>query len=235
MSDYEVSGGMMGSASAKCDDAPLPLSELIKSSIKRSSHATAIVKFKRRFSKDTQYALYFVSDACGLTQHLCLVDLDGENPYQVAVIIADRDALKDMHMACEKALALIDAMGYHKGPMSVGEELNNIQKDWPKEGWSKGDDVDYSHYCNMTDGKLDAVCGNWSSFGRIHKLSKKPRGKKCPDCVEEMKRRREMKYRCKKCDYVEMEPGWIERGFKSAEEDIKKWPKWMKREAGVIR
>ena len=47
-----------------------------------------------------------------------------------------------------------------------------------------------------------------------------------------------MKHRCKKWDYsveyVEMEPGWIERGFKSAEEDIKKWPKWMKREAGLL-
>jgi hypothetical protein len=35
-------------------------------------------------------------------------------------------------------------------------------------------------------------------------------------------------------EYVEMEPGWIERGFKSADEDIKKWPQWMKREAGLL-
>jgi hypothetical protein len=179
---------MLGSASAQLDGAPLPLSELIKSSIKRSSHATAIVKFKGRFSIGVQYALYFVSDACGLTQHLCLVDVDREDPYQVAVIMADRDALKDLRNACDKALKLIDAMGEHEGPMSIGEELKEQQKNWPKEGWSKGDDVDYSHYCKMTDSRLDAVCNNWSSLGSIHKLSKKPRGKKCPECVEALKK-----------------------------------------------
>ena len=30
---------------------------------------------------------------------------------------------------------------------------------------------------------------------------------------------------------VEMKPGWIERGFKRAREDMKTWPKWMLREA----
>lgn len=34
--------------------------------------------------------------------------------------------------------------------------------------------------------------------------------------------------------YEEMEPGWIQRGFDSANEDIKKWPEWMKREAGLL-
>lgn len=34
--------------------------------------------------------------------------------------------------------------------------------------------------------------------------------------------------------YEEMEPGWIQRGFDAANEDIKKWPIWMKREAGLI-
>jgi hypothetical protein len=180
MRDLEVSGGMPGSASARLDGAILPLSELIKSSIKRSSHATAIVNFKRRFSKDIQYSLYFVSDACGLTQHLCLADVDGRDPYQVAVLMADRETLKELRDACEKALKLIDAMGEHEGPMSVSEELKEKRKDWPKEGWSKGDDVDYSHYCEMISGELSAVCGNWSSMGAIKKLSKNSRGKKCP-------------------------------------------------------
>lgn len=189
MSDLEVSGGMLGSASAQIGSVPLPLSELIKSSIKRSSHATAIVNFKGRIGKDTQYSLYFVSDACGLTQHLCLVDVDSENPYQVAVIMADRDALKELRAACEKALALIDAVGEYKGPRSVSEELKEQRKDWPKEGWYK-DVEDTWHYCKVVDDSENAaICGNFSTYGNIRRLIKKPKGKKCSRCVEVLEKK----------------------------------------------
>jgi hypothetical protein len=187
MDNLEVSGGMLGSASAELDSSPLSLPELIKSSIKRASHATAIVDFKGRFSKDTQYSLYFVSNACGLTQHLCLVDKDRDNPAQVAVLMADRNSLKDLREACDKSIALIDAMSDHEGPMGASEELEEKHKDWPKEGWYEGTG-DCWHYCKMTSGsEVEGVCDNFSSIGAIKKLLKVPKGKKCPDCIKAMK------------------------------------------------
>lgn len=184
----EVSGGMMGSASSDLGAKPLPLADLIKSSIKRSSHPTAVVNFKGRFSSEIQYALYFISDALGLTQHMCLVDVDRDPPYQMAVMMANKETLKAIREACDKSLALIDAMENHKGPWSIGEEMKEKQKKLPKEGWADGTDGEW-HYCKYNEygDRQEAVCDGFSIMGRLGRLLKKPKGKKCPDCVAKLK------------------------------------------------
>lgn len=34
---------------------------------------------------------------------------------------------------------------------------------------------------------------------------------------------------------MELEPGWLERQMKNVSDDVKKWPEWMRREAGFMQ